>query len=186
MSMSVAVDDYIKSPEILNSQEFKDKNFWIDPKSYWLPVDFKPKTRKQKLVFELWRPFISNEEIKFAGFEYWSNVLESGRSLDAHKDRDEKLFEDTGENAHPLVGSVYYPIIDSVVGGQLMIYKDGIEAEPTETIPPAQNRIVFFEAGKLWHKVAPVISGTRAHFAVNVWEKEPYGVGKEGGMLLEN
>ena len=183
--MSVSIDNYIKSSEILNSQEFKDKSFWEDPKSYWMPVDFKPKTRKQRLVYEIWEPFVKSGEIKFAGFEYWSNVLENGLALDAHIDRDEKLFQDTGKSAHPLVGSVYYPIVDYVVGGQLLIYKNGLDAEPTETIAPAQNRTVFFEAGKVWHKVAPVVSGTRAHFAINIWDKEPYGVGKDGGMLLE-
>lgn len=183
--MSLCIDNYIKSPEILSSKEFQDTNFWTDTTSYWLPIDFKPRTRRQRLVSELWQPIVDSQELKIAGFEYWSGVNRNNTYLQTHRDRDEKLFEDTGENVYPLVGSVYYPLIDSLEGGELVIYQKEIDSEPFEKLPPVQNRIVFFDSGHLWHKICKVTSGTRVHFAVNVWETEPYGLGKEGGMNIE-
>lgn len=180
--MSVCVDNYLKDKEILSSKEFLDKEFWRNQPSRWLGVFEKPRTRFQKLVYTLWEPLIRSEEHKFEGFEFWSNVLESGANLEPHRDRDEKLFLDTGKEDFPMVGSVYYPIVQNVLGGELKIFGNGVSCDPTEIIQPVQNRIVFFEAGKHWHTVAPVTSGTRVHFAINVWEKKPYGLGKDGGI----
>lgn len=183
--MSVVVDDYIKDRIILDSKEFADPSFWESKGSFWYNPDNPPQTRMQELVYTLWEPFITSREIPFAGFEYWSAVLRKGRTLEAHRDRDEKLFSDTGKEQFPIVGSVYYPIIKDVTGGELLIYKEGSQEELLDKIQPKQNRMVFFESGKLWHKVSQIGSGERVHFAVNVWKQEPYGLGKEGGISVE-
>lgn len=188
-TLPYSVDDYIKDQDTLSSNFFNDKEFWVNRGSLWLGSNEEPRTHLQKLIHMFWKPVIEEHKISFAGFEYWSSVLEGdsntmrNESLDLHRDMDEKYFEDTDDKRFPMFGSVFYPIVDSVQGGELIIYDDN--AEPLHTFEPKRNRIVFFESGRFWHRVTPVTDGTRVHFAINIWDEIPYGLDKEDGIGRE-
>ncbi len=95
------------------------------------------------------------------GSEYWANY---GTRPDWHIDKDEKLYEISGNTDCPICSIVYYADVD-VVGGDFI----------TETIrvAPVTNRMIIFSAG-LMHGVEPY-TGKRLSVAVNPWTHKPLG-----------
>ena len=95
------------------------------------------------------------------GSEYWAHY---GTRPDWHIDKDEKLYQMSGNTECPICSIVYYADVD-VQGGEFM----------TETIQvaPVTNRMVAFAPGLL-HGVAPY-TGTRLSVAVNPWTHKPLG-----------
>jgi hypothetical protein len=95
------------------------------------------------------------------GSEYWANY---GTRPDWHIDKDERLYEMSGNTDCPICSIVYYADVD-VVGGDFI----------TETIrvAPVTNRMIIFSAG-LMHGVEPY-TGTRLSVAVNPWTHKPLG-----------
>lgn len=87
------------------------------------------------------------------GSEYWAHY---GTRPDWHIDKDEKLYEKTGELKCPICSVVYYADID-VVGGNFVT--------TTDTVRPITNRMLVF-APNLLHCVEPY-AGTRLSVAVN-------------------
>jgi len=93
------------------------------------------------------------------GAEYWAHY---GTRPDWHVDKDEKLYEQTGELKFPICSVVYYADID-VVGGNFVT--------TTDTVRPITNRMIVF-APNLLHSVEPY-TGTRLSVAVNPWTHKP-------------
>jgi hypothetical protein len=98
----------------------------------------------------------------FAGLEIWTHY---NSRPDWHYDRDEKKYERERVNSFPLCSIIFYPRINIVSGGELVI-KDGI------TIQPRTNRLVLMSPGT-YHKVEPFV-GERFSLLVNVWDKNIY------------
>lgn len=170
-------------------------NLWKLKPSYWMEFGSKPKTLKQELILCLFGDFIKKQNLKFAGFEYWSDFLSSqsfeninyGSPLPMHKDKDEALFHEKKKLKSPMLGCVFYPIVDKLVGGDLQIF-DGPDCKKNKIIKqikPEKNRLIIFESGKFWHRVDFIKSGYRAHFAVNLWKNKPYGLNKPHGINFE-
>lgn len=98
---------------------------------------------------------------RMVGSEYWAHY---GTRPDWHVDKDEKLYETSGNTAHPLCSIVYYADVD-VVGGDFMT--------ETARVKPITNRMLVFAPGLL-HGVEP-FTGTRLSVAVNPWVNKPLG-----------
>lgn len=98
---------------------------------------------------------------RMVGSEYWAHY---GTRPDWHVDKDEKLYETSGNTAHPLCSLVYYADVD-VVGGDFMT--------ETARVKPITNRMLVFAPGLL-HGVEP-FTGTRLSVAVNPWVNKPLG-----------
>ena len=98
---------------------------------------------------------------RMVGSEYWAHY---GTRPDWHVDKDEKLYETSGNTAYPLCSIVYYADVD-VVGGDFMT--------ETARVKPITNRMLVFAPGLL-HGVEP-FTGTRLSVAVNPWANKPLG-----------
>jgi len=95
------------------------------------------------------------------GSEYWAHY---GSRPDWHIDKDEKLYQMSGNTEHPICSVVYYADIDAVGGNFLT---------ETVTVKPVTNRMVVFSPGLL-HGVEEY-TGTRLSVAVNPWSRKPLG-----------
>lgn len=128
------------------------------------------------LVKKIWYAFPEIEDAK--GFEYWGNKIGDGdtRDLGVHKDKDEPLFEATGEVISPSIGAVYYPYPSSFEGGYLEIYNND-DIDQMERIAPVFNRLVVFNPSN-YHRVSTVYNGYRKAFVVNVWQDHIPTVGR--------
>ncbi|MDX1488974.1 MAG: PAS-domain containing protein, partial [Acidiferrobacterales bacterium] len=100
-----------------------------------------------------------------AGVEYWTNSLPSGQQMHYHQDKDEKLYWQTKEMVHPLIGTVYYPAGLPFTGGELVIDKRHL-------IAPRPNSLIAFH-GDAFHGVQRVKSGIRQSIALNLWDVTP-------------
>jgi hypothetical protein len=181
--MIVVIDNFLKDENLIRSIK-EDKKFFADPGVYYWwdgwwnsPAD----TTKKVLIEQMWRynsPLYHG--YKISGVEYWTGIqtamVESGHKnhLVRHFDKDEAWFDKTGEIVSPVIGTVYYPIVDETFeGGELLIYTEGADKAP-EVIKALPNRMIIFDAGTVVHEVAPVTSGTRKAIAVNLWTNIPY------------
>ena len=84
-----------------------------------------------------------------------------------HVDKDELLYEKTGEIKFPIVGIAYYPLIENLTGGTFYI-------EESVRVTPKTNRLIIFSSD-LPHGVSPVLGGTRISVGINAWNKVPLG-----------
>lgn len=127
------------------------------------------------LIKKIWYAFPAIEDVK--GFEYWGNKIGDGeaRDLGVHKDKDEPVYELTGEIISPNIGAVYYPYPSSFEGGYLEIYNDD-DIDQMERIAPVFNRLVIFDPSN-YHRVSKVYNGYRKAFVVNVWTDHTPTVG---------
>jgi len=127
-----------------------------------------------------------NSSFTIDGFEYWTGIQTATEgdgwkdSLILHFDKDEALWEKTGEVVTPVIGSVYYPAGQDFDGGDLAIYTDGRDLAP-EIVKAKPNRFIIFQAGQDLHAVNQVTRGIRSAIAINLWENEPYS--KQIGKL---
>lgn len=154
----------------LTPEDFKSVNAaWEKiPTGTWLDVGDKPPDTLSQCAVLLWNFFNPRHVESVVGYEYWTNTLSNTVPLDWHYDKDEALWELTGEIVTPTMGAVLYG--DGVVtGGYLEVQQDDGEVERIQHKP---NRAVFFEAGKLLHRVSPVKSGQRRTLACNIWERK--------------
>ena len=107
-------------------------------------------------------------------YELWKH--ESSRSIPQnvlsilpwHLDKDEKLYDKIGILDVPLFGLIYYPLIESLQGGELIL-EDGT------TIIPRFNRMVLFSTGTIKHMVSEY-EGRRHSFLINIWDKKNLGI----------
>ena len=179
----IAVFDNFLDEELLNEIK-NDPTFFADPGHYYYwkggwwnnPVN----TTKKKLIEAIWGETCPiNMSFQVDGFEYWTGIQSANPDvghedvLPFHYDKDEAIFQQTGEIVTPLIGTVFYPGIEEFEGGDLAVYTDGPESTP-EIIKAKPNRLIIFGAGDFIHEVKLVTKGTRHAIAINLWQEEPY------------
>ena len=98
----------------------------------------------------------------FAGLEIWSHY---NSRPGWHYDRNELLYDKDKVNVFPLCSIIFYPKINVISGGELVI-DSGI------TIHPKTNRLVLMSPGT-YHKVETFL-GERFSLLINVWDKNIY------------
>jgi hypothetical protein len=178
----VVIDDFIKDPDLLREIQ-SDESFFEQTGSYFFWEGWwhsPPNTLKKRLIKYIWGDHPPLSQIfSVAGFEYWTGITTSDHdspflnNLDPHFDKDEDLFQQTGEIQSPLIGTVYYPPQDEFIGGMLEIFSEGLDKDP-ERIYAKPNRLVIFDAGKDPHSVSKVVHGTRKAIAINLWGFVPH------------
>ena len=173
----IVVDNFIKDKILLD--ELKNDNFWSNmPKLNWWDGWWKIESRNicENFIKIVWKQF-TNVENKIAGFEYWSNVHQTGDGLNWHVDKDEKLMQEKKEVVMPSMGLVYYAISDELDGGYLEIAnspdRNNVESSKIERLKPIENRLIMFNPSYP-HRVSPINSGRRRAIIVNAWPKKPY------------
>jgi len=179
----IAVFDNFLNEDLLNEIK-NDPTFFQDPGVYYYWKggwwDNEVNTTKKKLIEAIWGATCPiNKSFQIDGFEYWTGIQTANPELGHedvlpfHYDKDEALFQQTGEIVTPVIGTVFYPGIEEFEGGDLAIYTDGIDSTP-EIIKAKPNRLIIFGAGDYIHEVELVTKGTRHAIAINLWEEEPY------------
>ena len=192
--MIVVIDNFIKDPALLNEIAQNYSDIFKDPGNYkyWTGWWNSPANNTTKKIIEyVWGENCPvNASYNIDGFEYWTGI-QTEQSLDdgwndelpVHFDKDESIFEKTGETVTPIIGSVYYPAGQDFDGGDLAIYSDGRDSTP-EVIKAKPNRFIIFDAGKDLHMVQQVTRGIRKAIAINLWENEPYSK-QIGDLIIE-
>lgn len=126
---------------------------WQSCAKDWLEIDNSP----MALLLQLAGNYFDLSSM--VGSEYWAHY---GTRPNWHVDKDEKLYEQSGELKCPICSIVYYADID-VVGGNFLT--------DTSMVKPVTNRMLVF-APKLRHCVEPY-TGTRLSVAINPWAHKP-------------
>tara|TARA_Y100000816_G_C25839707_1_gene438888 strand:+ start:55 stop:558 length:504 start_codon:yes stop_codon:yes gene_type:complete len=93
------------------------------------------------------------------GYEFWTRLNTCVKGW--HRDKDEKLFDEKNMLSFPLCTIIYYPHVDNMKGGELLLGSD--------KILPKTNRLVIFAAG-IPHNVED-FTGNRTSMMVNPWAK---------------
>lgn len=179
----IAVFDNFLDEELLNEIK-NDPTFFQDPGRYYYWKggwwENETNTLKKRLIEAIWGASCPlSGSFYIDGFEYWTGIQtanpEIGHEdvLPFHYDKDEAIFQQTGEIVTPLIGTVFYPGIEEFEGGDLAIYTDGPDSTP-EIIKAKPNRLIIFPAGDYIHEVKLVTKGTRHAIAINLWEEQPY------------
>jgi len=188
----IIYDNYIQDQNLLNKIQndttfWKDGYHWYD--GWW---NSRPTTTRHELIEHIWGTHcLLNQNFAIQGFEHWVGVYKADDNqvvenfgerwhLKHHFDKDEDLWNATGEVKSPIIGTVFYPDpeIDNIEGGELQIW-DTYDVNPYgsyEIIKPKFNRLIIFDAGKL-HAVHEVTKGTRKAIAINLWVEAPTGAG---------
>ena len=140
--------------------------------SWWDGIT-EPNNVWEKLIKLIWIKTFNINVSEIAGFEYWCNQTYAGEELDWHQDKDEPLYEQKKTTVCPKISTVYYGFPHKVNGGYLEIAKEQEDNDiEVERIEPVYNRLVIFDPS-FWHRVAPIRSGYRYGFQVNIWEEKP-------------
>jgi len=113
-------------------------------------------------TFPLIERMISETGVKdYVGYEMHFNP--GWRGYGNHFDKDEVLFNRTGELKYPLVSIVYYPIFEGI-GGELILVNEGLlEIKP--------KRLIYFES-TIEHGVNN-FNGNRLSLGINPWHIIP-------------
>tara|TARA_A100001011_G_C14168919_1_gene781572 strand:- start:132 stop:677 length:546 start_codon:yes stop_codon:yes gene_type:complete len=173
----IVVDNFIKDKILLD--ELKNEKFWSSMAQLnwwdgWWKIE--PRNICENFIKIVWKQF-TNVENKIAGFEYWSNVHQTGDGLNWHVDKDEKLMQEKKEIVMPSMGLVYYAISEELDGGYLEIAnspdRNNVESSKIERLKPIENRLIMFNPSYP-HRVSPINSGRRRAIIVNAWPKKPY------------
>lgn len=175
----IIVDDFIKDEGLLAEIAADESFFANNGKYYWWNGFWNSpaNTLKKRLIEYIWGERSPHSPLSTSGFEYWTGQHGEGHQpgLKMHTDKDEPLWEKTGEVVGPKVGSVFYPVPLDIDGGRLEIFSNTVNKEP-EVIQPKFNRLIIFDAGGHFHRVTPVTRGVRSAIAINVWSAPPSGV----------
>tara|TARA_R100001015_G_C4615472_1_gene171463 strand:+ start:704 stop:1264 length:561 start_codon:yes stop_codon:yes gene_type:complete len=124
----------------------------------------------KKLINHIWGDLDKNT---FKCFEYWVNILDPHYPLYWHQDKNEFLYIKTGEVVCPRTSTVFYGYPHKLQGGLLEINLENKRDNLiTERIEPRYNRLVVFNPSR-WHRVMPVLNGSRYGFQVNIWNEPP-------------
>lgn len=183
----IIIDDFVQDEDLLRRvrESLHDENsdFWGDYGNYsWYEGwwNREPETLREELIKYIWGDNCPlNYGLDVEGFEHWTGSQSAEDNtkhdhLKQHFDKDEDLWQETGEVKRPVIGTVYYPIEHDIDGGFLKswdTYEVDFEAQH-ELIAPKPNRLVIFDAGKL-HMVERVTRGTRYAIAINLWDHKP-------------
>jgi hypothetical protein len=138
--------------DLFNNNKKSKQSAWIDKQD--LPECLKPLKELAEKEFDI---------SSAVGFELWTHF---NTKPEWHYDKDEHLYNTTGELNTPLCSIAYYPYIDNVIGGNF-ITKD-------IAVKPMTNRVVVFSPG-LYHNVEPYI-GTRFSLLLNPWQYRLQGL----------
>lgn len=135
----------------------------------------KPSSVWHLIIQQIWMSLPDVFNVR--GFEYWGNNIRSEDEgiLQWHQDKDEHLFEQTGQTICPNIGAVYYCYPSKFKGGFLEI-ANGNDFDRLERIEPVFNRLVIFDPSN-FHRVSRVYDGYRKAFVVNVWRDHTPKVG---------
>ena len=92
------------------------------------------------------------------GYEFWGhkNTRPPGGW---HYDKDEIAFHRDGIYKFPVCSIIYYPVIENLIGGELILNKD--------VITPRTNRLIIFKSG-VYHYVNE-FEGKRYSLLINPW-----------------
>ncbi len=180
----IVLDNFIEDEELINNiKHFPE--FWEEGYSWWGGWwNNSASTLRHQLIEKIWTDY-RMPSMYINGFEHWTGILSkdkvinngaamsAGMALNLHFDKDEQVWDKTGEVRSPKLGTVYYPPMgEQCEGGHLKIY-DTHEIDttaPYELIAPKHNRLVVFDAGKL-HGVTGITKGDRYSVAINLWDE---------------
>jgi len=145
--------------------------FWKDSSFYWHLIDQLDNTIGSSVVREIARRFPMKGVM---GFEYWPSILTpdvpvvDGFHLEVHVDKDELLYQRTGEIIYPLWGAILYWCED-VEGGELRYW---LSKDEFQDIPPASNQLIVLDPTAP-HGVLEVSAGVRRALTINFWDHIP-------------
>lgn len=146
-------------------------------------------TVSKRIIKTIWENNLPFDTQDICGFEYWTRTFNPGQYLDTHVDEDTFLYAKEKLFRGPVIGCVYYPHTNDVVGGFLemhpnMVIENSYNAlesdniknnispiEQRERIACKPNRLIIFDAGHTVHNTTPPISGVRKVMVINVWHK---------------
>jgi hypothetical protein len=210
----IVVDGYIKDSELLKQIELSknlfpesmgselriatELNSYHDEQaSCFAPYMFwdgwwksEANTLAKKIIKSIWEDNLPIDKEDVCGFEYWTRTFNPGQYLDTHVDEDTFLYAKEKVFRGPVIGCVYYPHTNDVVGGFLELHPNAIKEntknaleseniknnissiEERERIACKPNRLIIFDAGHTVHNTTPPISGIRRVMIVNVWHKD--------------
>lgn len=162
--------------------------------TFWYELGTPPSTRLEHAVATLGQHLPRALARRARGVEWWlSRMRTSNVKVDFHRDRDNARFDQTGEEVHPLLGSVLY--LGRCRGGLLAVTErdpnpDNPAMAPDELdfdlVEPRPNRYALF-AGHLTHGVLDATNQVpgrrlpreprlRLAIAVNYWAERPWDV----------
>jgi hypothetical protein len=167
----IIIDNFLPQGEFLES--ITDESRWEKSLPYsWKDNDTRVHSKNiwEDLATIVWRD-VAKIDVKYDGFEYWTNPLTAGGRDDLpwHYDKDELHYEKTGEVVTPYRGMVYYAHKELPTGGYLEVERPNGEVERIE---PQPNRLIVFDPSII-HRVLPITSGVRRTFACNCWVNKP-------------
>ncbi len=168
-------DGFLTDKRLLG--ELRDEQMWKTvPASSWWEGWWRspPANPLEQTIQKIWQGQIAENEV--AGFEYWFNALSGGKTLNWHRDCDEVLKRRDGHHVCPVIGSVYYVIVEDVVGGFMELSDKTslveLETAHLERIKPVENRLVVFNPS-YWHRVSRLSRGKRLALQTNLWPEKP-------------
>lgn len=210
----IVVDDFIKDSELLKQIELSKNlfpesmgsdsriaaelnSYHYEQASCFAPYMFwdgwwksEANTLAKKIIKSIWKNNLPFDEEDICGFEYWTRTFNPGQYLDTHVDEDTFLYAKEKVFRGPVIGCVYYPHTNDVVGGFLELHPNAIKEntknaleseniknnisaiEERERIACKPNRLIIFDAGHMVHNTTPPISGIRRVMIINVWHKD--------------
>jgi hypothetical protein len=83
-----------------------------------------------------------------------------------HIDKDEALYETTGEVKLPLCSAILYLKVENLVGANLKLVRDNVE------VTPKPGTLVLLSPGLL-HSITDYESGKRISLNMNIWDSHP-------------
>lgn len=96
------------------------------------------------------------------GYELWTHY---NSIADWHFDKDETLFNTSKIIKLPVCSIIYYPLINNLIGGKLLM--------TDVNITPVTNRLVVFSP-EVFHKIDHY-TGERFSLMINPWNEKPKG-----------
>ena len=166
MKLWKTIDKYFSTEEI--SEIFNDKNFkpfttqWYSIGSL-TPFQTKLIDGAQEAVAS---SFKSLSDV--IGVEQWTHDASMHELPELHFDKDESLYEKSGDLRYPILSIILYLTIDSLKGADLFIVGKSTQYGETTVIPEA-GKVVYIAPGVL-HGVSPYISGKRISVNMNLWD----------------
>lgn len=116
-----------------------------------------------KKILEQVEDFTGSKET--LGVEQWAFHSELTQLPDLHQDRDEELFDKTGELSFPMCSCVAYLSVENLKGANLEI---------GESIIVPKTGMLILIAPRVWHRVSEYVSGKRHSLNYNFWNKPIY------------
>jgi hypothetical protein len=130
---------------------------WPTPDTWW---EFGSEPVIEKIIGMAGQYFdVSNA----VGYEMHRNDLPPN----PHYDKDELLYQTTGQLSFPLCGIVYYPWEENLNMGHILFDEIAIK--------PKTNRLLIFR-GDLFHNGIPH-TGVRVSIGINPWREKPLAYG---------